>query len=94
MPRTARAAPGKMVYHVLNRGVGKNKLFYTDEDYLAFERVIVDTLEKRPMRILGYCVIPNHWHFVLWPERDGDLAAFMQRLSEYKQNTNRDRSSY
>jgi putative transposase len=48
---------------------------------LAFERVIVDTLEKRPMRILGYCVMPNHWHFVLWPERDGDLAAFMQRLT-------------
>jgi putative transposase len=81
MPRTARTAPGKMVYHVLNRGVGKNKLLYTDDDYLAFERVIADTLEKRPMRILGYCLMPNHWHFVLWPERDGDLAGFMQRLT-------------
>ena len=35
MPRTARFAPGRMVYHVLNRGVGKQKLFYKDEDYLA-----------------------------------------------------------
>ena len=68
MPRTARSAPGKMVYHVLNRGVGKNPLFFSDDDYLAFERVIADTLEKRPMRILSYCLMPNHWHFVLWPE--------------------------
>ncbi len=67
MPRTARAAPGKMVYHVLNRGVGKNKLFYTDDDYLAFERVIADTLEKRPMRILGYCLMPNLSKTKLFP---------------------------
>ena len=29
----------------------------------------------------AYCLMPNHWHFVLWPEADGDLAAFMQRLT-------------
>jgi len=78
MPRTAR---GGMVYHVLNRGVGKQKLFFKEEDYLAFERVIVETLEKRSMRILSYCLMPNHWHFVLWPENDGDLGKFMQRLT-------------
>ncbi len=81
MPRTARVAPGGMVFHVLNRGVGKNKLFFKDEDYLAFERIIADTLAKRPMRILNYCIMPNHWHFVLWPEGDGDLARFMQLLT-------------
>ena len=81
MPRAARVAPGGMVFHVINRGVGKQNLFDTDDDYLAFERVIQETLEKRPMRILGYCLMPNHWHFVLWPENDGDLGLFMQRLT-------------
>ncbi|HVV99014.1 MAG TPA: transposase [Planctomycetaceae bacterium] len=33
------------------------------------------------MRVCGYCLMPNHWHLVLWPERDGDLAAFMLRLT-------------
>jgi putative transposase len=70
-----------MVYHVINRGVGRNQLFFNEDDYLAFERVIQVTLEKRPMRILSYCLMPNHWHFVLWPESDGDLARFMQRLT-------------
>ena len=61
--------------------MGKQKLFFSDDDYLAFERVIVETLEKRPMRLLSYCLMPNHWHFVLWPENDGDLGRFMQRLT-------------
>ena len=70
-----------MVYHVINRGVGKNDLFFQDDDYHAFESVIQETLEKRPMRILSYCLMRNHWHFVLWPKNDGDLARFMQRLT-------------
>ena len=81
MPRTARNAPGGMVFHVINRGVGKQQLFFNDDDYVAFERVIRETLAKRPMRILSYCLMPTHWHFVLWPERDGDLGRFMQRLT-------------
>ncbi len=81
MPRTARQAPGGMVFHVLNRGVGRMRLFEKDGDYAAFEQVLVETLAVRPMRVCAYCVMPNHWHMVLWPKEDGDLAAFMQRLS-------------
>ena len=33
------------------------------------------------MRICGYCLMSTHWHFVLWPKHDGDLAQFMQRLT-------------
>ncbi len=69
-----------MVYHVMHRGVGRQTLFFGDDDDLVFERVVADTLEKRPMRLLSYCLMPNHWHFVLWPEHDGDLGQFMQRL--------------
>ena len=57
------------------------KLFWKDADYEAFERILEKTLETRPMRVLSYCLMPNHWHLLLWPEHDGDLAAFMQRLS-------------
>jgi putative transposase len=70
-----------MVFHVLNRGVGRMRLFLKDADFEAFERNIQKTLESRPMRICGYCLMSNHWHLVLWPERDGDLGAFMQKLT-------------
>lgn len=69
------------MFHVLNRGVGRMKLFKKDEDYNAFERIIQETLEHCPMRICSYCLMPNHWHFLLWPEKDGDLARFMQRMT-------------
>ena len=70
-----------MVFHVLNRGVGRQRLFHKSADYAAFEEIITETLDKSSMRICNYCLMPNHWHFVLWPEADGDLAAFMQRLT-------------
>jgi putative transposase len=57
------------------------RLFLKDADFEAFERTIQKTLESRPMRICAYCLMSNHWHFVLWPERDGDLGAFMQKLT-------------
>ena len=81
MPRTARVAPGGMVFHGLNRGVARMQLFEKAADYQAFEQVLQDTLDQSPMRICAYAVMPNHWHLLLWPECDGELAAFMQRLT-------------
>src|SRR3972149_9426384 len=81
MPRIARVAPGGMVFDVLNRGVARMQIFEYERDYIAFHRVVEQTLRVAPMRICAYCWMPNHWHFVLWPERDGDLSRFMQRMA-------------
>jgi putative transposase len=70
-----------MVFHVLNRGVGRRKIFYKERDYAAFERILESTLEIVPLRLLSYCLMPNHWHLLLWPGKDGELARFMQRLT-------------
>ena len=40
MPRNARVAPGGLVYHVLNRGHGRRRLFHTGRDYAAFLAVL------------------------------------------------------
>ena len=81
MPRTNRIAPGGWVFHVLNRGNARMRIFDDAADYRAFERVLCETIERFRMRLLAYCVLPNHWHIVLWPRRDGDLGRFMQRLT-------------
>ena len=80
MPRHARVAPGGFVYHALNRGVARLPLFEKDGDYEAFERVLGEALLEQPTRVLGYCLMPNHWHFVLWPVADGELRAFLRWL--------------
>jgi putative transposase len=76
MPRSARQAPGGLVYHALNRGVARLPLFEKPADYDAFERVLAEALDRQPIRILAYVLMPNHWHFVLWPEGDHDLTTF------------------
>jgi putative transposase len=70
-----------LIFHVLNRGNSRAGIFLDDADYEAFEKAMADTMEHVPMRILGYCLMPNHWHLVLWPVRDGDLGRFIQRLT-------------
>jgi putative transposase len=72
---------GGYVYHVLNRAVGRATLFAKATDYEAFVRVLAEALDWVDIRLLAYCVMPNHWHLVVWPERDGDLSEFMRWLT-------------
>jgi REP element-mobilizing transposase RayT len=81
MPRQPRAAPGGYVYHALNRAVARLPLFQKDGDYHAFERVVLEALDKHPIRLLAFCLMPNHWHFVLWPEQDDDMTEFLRWLT-------------
>jgi putative transposase len=57
------------------------RLFEKDSDYQAFEQVMAEVCERVPMRILSYCLMPNHWHLVLWPWKDGDLSDFIRLLT-------------
>jgi putative transposase len=81
MPRRLRVASGGYAYHVLNRAVGRGVIFEDDADYMAMERVLARTYERLPIRIVSYCLMPSHWHLVLWPERDGQLSEFMRLLT-------------
>jgi putative transposase len=81
MPRRPRVATGGYVYHVLNRAVGRWQIFRKDEDFAAFEKIIGEVHERRPVRILSYSLMPNHWHLVLWPKGDDELSEFMRLLS-------------
>ena len=33
------------------------------------------------MRVLGYCLMPNHFHLVLWPQTDTELSRFVAWLT-------------
>jgi len=94
MGRPLRAAPGDTVYHVLNRANARMTLFEDDGDYLAFQRVLAEACDRVGMRLLAYCVMPNHWHLVVWPRGDGDLSRFMNWLTlTHTQRWHRHRNS-
>lgn len=81
MPRTLRLDYGDIVYHVLNRATARLTIFEQDDDYWLFINTLKEAKEKYPMRLLSYCIMPNHWHLVLHPEEDGQLIPFMRWLS-------------
>jgi len=81
MPRLRRPRSGGLVCHVLNRSNRGTTLFERQEDYEHFELTLEEAQQRVPMRILSYCIMPNHWHFVLWPRNDEDLPEFVRWLT-------------
>ncbi len=81
MPRRPRIASGGLVYHVLNRRVGRLPLFETERDYAAFERILEQAVIRTGIRLAVYCLMPNHWHLLLWPRGDDELSETMHWLT-------------
>lgn len=81
MGRALRTTAGGLVYHVLNRANARMRVFNKPADYEAFERILAEAVQRVKMRLLAYCVMPNHWHLVLWPREEGDLSTFVGWLT-------------
>jgi len=69
-----------MCYHVMNRGNGRSEVFHKDDDYAAFLKLLCEASQRVLMRLLAYCLMPNHFHLVVWTHEDGDLSRWMQWL--------------
>jgi putative transposase len=67
-----------LVFHALNRGVRRLRLFDSQGDYAACLAVLAEAHQRIPVRLLAYCLMPNHFHLVVWPSEDGQLSKFMQ----------------
>ena len=81
MGRPLRTTAGGLAYHVLNRANARMQIFDTEKDYDAFEGILDEAVRRVKMRLLAYCVMPNHWHLVVWPREDGDLSTFVGWLT-------------
>jgi putative transposase len=66
---------------VLNRANARMTIFENDGDYQAFEKVLAQAVERTGTRLLAYCLLPNHWHLIVWPRKDGELSRFVGWLS-------------
>jgi hypothetical protein len=56
-------------------------MFRAERDYESFQRVMLQARQRFPLRICAYCILSNHWHFVAWPEKDGELTEFFRWLT-------------
>src|SRR5579872_1117887 len=81
MSRVRRVEVGGMVYHALNRANFRSALFRKEAHYGDFLALLEETLAVLPMRLLAYCLMPNHWQLVVYPRADGELSKFLQRVT-------------
>jgi putative transposase len=81
MPRPLRHIAADLIYHVLNRGNRRTRIFRKPRDYQAFVDCLAQGLERYRVDLLGWCVMPNHWHLVLRPRGEGQLQEFMRWLT-------------
>lgn len=78
MGRSPRVDVGGYTYHILNRANARLPIFFQEEDYVLFEEILREGVKKYDMRLVAYCLMPNHFHLVLYPKNDGDIQQFMQ----------------
>ena len=81
MPRRTFPIIGGLVYHVTNRTHAGRTLFASPDAYRAFVGLIAEARVIRPVRLIAFCIMPNHWHLVIWADTDDDVRHFVAWLS-------------
>ena len=81
MPRQSRHIRPGLFYHVLNRSAGRTALFRKAADFAAFLRIVGEAQERFPLRLVDWCVMSNHWHFVVLPRTKRDTTDFFRWLT-------------
>jgi putative transposase len=77
MPRSRRTAWAGAVFHVVNRGVERRNVFLADRDYERFVTLLRDGKERAPVKVFGFCLMPNHFHIIIEPETNEALGVYM-----------------
>jgi len=80
MPRVARGLADGLIYHIINTGNGHQQVFHTDGDYRAFVDLVAEAGGRYTVKLLAWCIMPNHFHLLVSPERADDLSRWMQWL--------------
>jgi len=80
MPRPHRLLPDFVPQHIVNRGNRKSRIFLSPDDYFGFLAAMTDAAERTVVRLVAFCLMPNHFHLVLWPYKGAEISAYMQIL--------------
>jgi Transposase and inactivated derivatives len=80
MPRPTRDLPDNVPQHIVNRGNRKALIFRQPEDYFGFIGAMAEAAEHTVVRVIAFCLMPNHFHLVLWPVTGPEISRYMQLL--------------
>lgn len=81
MARVARVVIPGMAFHVVQRGNHREAVFFNDRDREVFLSVLQEYAERYHLRILGYCLMANHYHVICVPDRETSMASALGRAN-------------
>jgi len=79
MPRLARAIAVGFPHHVTQRGTDRECVFFTNADRNVYLDLLRTAARHASLRILAYCLMPNHIHLVGVPDQPDSLAIALRR---------------
>lgn len=78
------------IFHIYNKAVSNEKLFRDESDYIFFLRRLKESMKKIDVSIIAYCLMPDHFHFLIRQESDNPIySLFNSMFSSYVQNFNK-----
>ena len=81
MPRNARVVTPGLPYHITQRGTNRERVFFTTGDKVLYLQLIRENMEQAGVQVLAYCLMTNHVHFVVVPEREDSLPVLFGRAN-------------
>jgi len=82
MARQPRVDITGEVYHVINRANARWRIFKTTKDYAAVIDSLEEIKETLPLDIFSFCIMPNHWHFIVRPGHNGGMGKFFGKFTQ------------
>jgi REP element-mobilizing transposase RayT len=77
-------------YHIYNRGCNKENIFYCKSDYYLLIKKITATYKKYGADLVSYCLMPNHYHFLVHQKTAIPLFRWIQTIfNGYTQTINK-----
>ncbi|MBN1888068.1 MAG: transposase [Thermoflexales bacterium] len=67
-------------YHIYNRGIGRQPIFRESDNYLYVLRLMKKYAVEFQVTVIAYCLMPNHYHFLLRQDGEYSVGLFPQRI--------------
>lgn len=80
MGRYARQFSGSGIYHVMFRGLNKQKIFLESWDYEKLLEILTNLKEELEFEVYAYCLMSNHAHFIIKEKNLRDISEIMHRM--------------
>ncbi|MBI2428361.1 MAG: transposase [Ignavibacteriales bacterium] len=80
-------------FHVYNRGVERKEIFFNERNFTYFIRRMTDALDPTEIEIVAYCLMPNHFHLLLFQKEPEGITKFVRSVCDgYAKAINKERS--